>query len=124
MLAIGHADCAAKCPPRGQPRNRTRTRVLIWVRAMAQETELKLKVPVSDLSKVGHADRIRKKQAADKDAINVTSVYYDTRRRDLRRHGITLRLRRQRDKNLQTVKADVGNYPKKKEWETKISGNK
>ncbi len=91
---------------------------------MGDETEIKLKVPQRDLATVGRAAPIRKRQTAAKRAVDVISVYYDTRHRDLHKRGVTFRLRRQGNEHLQTVKADIGAYPRKKEWETKIADNK
>jgi inorganic triphosphatase YgiF len=91
---------------------------------MGQETELKLTVPRSELTKVGHSQLIRSKQAAARRDVDVISVYYDTRRRDLNKHGVSFRLRRQGNEYLQTVKANFDAYPGKKEWECSISDNK
>src|SRR5262249_24339049 len=83
------------------------------------ETELKFIVPPSGLMKVKHA-RCLGKNSSPPPEVDVVSVYYDTPSRDLRESGITLRLRRQGNKWLQTVKADVDSFPRRQEWEREI----
>ncbi len=91
---------------------------------MGDETEIKLKVSPAALGKVEGAKPICKRQVAERRAADVISVYYDTRHRDLHKRGITFRLRRQGSEHLQTIKADTVGYPRKKEWETRVAGNK
>lgn len=91
---------------------------------MGEETELKLIVPRPSLTKLRQSKVISSKQTGDQSAMDVTSVYYDTKRRDLLKRGITFRLRRKGDEHLQTVKAGVDTYPSRKEWEKRIASNK
>ena len=87
---------------------------------MGEETEIKLNVSQRSLAKIADAEPIRKHQAAAKRATNIVTVCYDTQKRHLRKNGITLLLRRQGDKFLQTVKADAGAFPRRKEWEFEV----
>ncbi len=91
---------------------------------MGDETEIKLKVSPAALGKIESAKPICKRQVAERRAADVISVYYDTRHRDLHKRGVTFRLRRQGNEHLQTIKADADGYPRRKEWETKVAGNK
>jgi inorganic triphosphatase YgiF len=90
---------------------------------LGEETEIKLNVSQRSLAKIADAEPIRKHQAAAKRATNIVTVCYDTQKRHLRKNGITLRLRRQGDKFLQTVKADAGAFPRRKEWEFEVDDN-
>src|SRR5262245_16461013 len=96
----------------------------VWSNRMGQETELKLIVPPANLTKVTQSKVISRKQTAAQRAMDVTSVYYDTKRHDLLKRGITVRLSQKGDEHLQTVKADINAYPSKKEWESRIADNK
>ena len=91
---------------------------------MADEIELKLVVPPSDLAKIGRAKPLCKNQIGEKQEIDVVSVYYDTPSRVLRRKGVSFRLRRQTGKYLQTVKVDTGRLAHRKEWESEVPENK
>lgn len=91
----------------------------------AREVELKLELPRAD------AARLRKR------SINrlgwsvgvkqhLVSVYYDTRKRSLHKLGLSLRVRSDGERCIQTVKAD--NTPsagifERREWETEIEGD-
>ena len=91
---------------------------------MGEETELKLIVPQASLAKVRKSKVIGRKATAAPTVMDVTSVYYDTRRHDLLKRGITFRVRQKGGEHLQTVKADVDAYPGRKEWESRIADNK
>ncbi|HSD52723.1 MAG TPA: CHAD domain-containing protein [Burkholderiales bacterium] len=68
------------------------------------EVELKLLVAPEDLAKVDRHPAVRglRRGAAHKHAL--ANVYYDTPNRDLARSGIALRLRREGDRWIQTLK--------------------
>ena len=86
---------------------------------MGQEIELKLEVPAKTLGKLKRSLR-RNGQALDKELV---SVYFDTAKHKLRRHGLSLRVRRIGDRRVQTVKAKgrsaFGLFERQK-WETPI----
>jgi inorganic triphosphatase YgiF len=88
------------------------------------EIELKLAASPTDLCEVKRklltlAGRKRAVQAT------LTSVYYDTEDHELRRQGLTLRVRERNRRYLQTVKSDdaVGLLPAmREEWEDAVAG--
>src|SRR5690242_12678016 len=90
-----------------------------------REVELKLEVPPSSIGKLRrmHALRGRNGKARDKDLV---SVYFDTAKHKLRRHGMSLRVRHIGEARVQTVKANrdaaVGLF-QRHEWETPIAGD-
>jgi inorganic triphosphatase YgiF len=51
------------------------------------------------------------------------STYFDTGKHKLRRQGLTLRIRKAGDKNLQTIKAQGGNGIDRGEWEAEVGGS-
>ncbi|MGH9807561.1 MAG: CHAD domain-containing protein, partial [Terriglobia bacterium] len=91
---------------------------------MATETEIKLELPAAGLAKIAKSPRLRKFQAAPRHTDEIVSVYYDTRSCKLRKRGITLRLRQQGDRRLQTVKTDGDAFVERREWECEIDGDK
>lgn len=84
---------------------------------MGDEIELKLAVTPSDLVKICSAKSMLRNQLGDRKKADVASVYYDTPARVLKRNGISFRLRRQGGKYLQTVKAEMGDLARRKEWD-------
>jgi triphosphatase len=86
------------------------------------EVELKLELPVSALRQFRKLRLIRGLVASAKRSAQV-SVYFDTDKRKLRRHGLTLRVRRIGDRYIQTIKATHNaNILKRNEWESEIAG--
>src|SRR6516225_11225494 len=68
------------------------------------EVELKLELPAAALPQFGKLPLIRALEASAKRSSQV-SVYFDSDRQKLRRHGLTLRVRRIGDRYIQTIKA-------------------
>jgi triphosphatase len=80
------------------------------------EREIKLRLTPQSLPKLARLAPRRR---------NVTSVYFDTARQDLRRAGIALRLRRDGSQWLQTVKAESAQHAglaARSEWELPVRG--
>jgi triphosphatase len=90
---------------------------------MSQEVELKLRIAPADIPRV--LDHLLLKETAQGEFHSepLVSVYYDTPQLDLKRQGITLRLRQQGSQWIQTVKAAgkvaAGLHERaEEEWET------
>jgi inorganic triphosphatase YgiF len=77
------------------------------------EREIKLELTREALARLGPLAPMRR---------SLSSVYYDTPREDLRRAGVALRLRRDRGRWLQTLKADAvhGGLSARTEWELPV----
>ena len=89
---------------------------------MGQEIELKLEVPAKTIGKLKRMRSLRRRngQARDKELV---SVYFDTAKHTLRKHGMSLRVRHIGDTRLQTVKANgpsAAGLFQRREWETPI----
>src|SRR5262245_34274583 len=89
---------------------------------MAHEIELKLELPAKAASRLPKVPWLRKLLREPPRRKRVTSVYFDTRSGKLRQAGISLRVRRQGNKILQTIKHanGAGASFKRQEWEWKI----
>lgn len=89
------------------------------------EIELKLAAATSDLAPVRRA--LLNMAGRDKAPLRtLTSTYYDTADRLLQRSGLTLRVRKQGNRHIQTVKAEdaAGAMPfARGEWEDAIAGD-
>jgi inorganic triphosphatase YgiF len=89
------------------------------------EIELKLSVPATALRELEESPTLR--AAARRARVErLTSVYYDTDKHTLSKRGLSLRVRSNGRRHVQTIKAD--NYSssglaKRSEWETVVSGN-
>lgn len=90
-----------------------------------REIELKLEVSPEDLDRLDSNllnDLVGATRPTTK---TIASVYFDTRKQRLRRHGLTLRVRKTGRKHLQTIKQNgVAGSPNlsRGEWETQIAG--
>ena len=87
-----------------------------------KEIELKLSVAPADLAAL-------KKHATFAEVLDeptstgrLHAIYYDTDRWDLREHGMTLRVRRDNGKFVQTIKSDQSNGLDRSEWESEVEG--
>jgi inorganic triphosphatase YgiF len=88
-----------------------------------KEIELKLEVPPASLSGLGKIPSLRA-LADHPDTATEISVYFDTDKQKLRRHGLTLRVRRSGERRVQTIKAAAdGNFLERGEWESEIPGD-
>jgi inorganic triphosphatase YgiF len=86
---------------------------------MASETELKFRVPAPKLTSLANA-RMAGGPAGARSRQELVSTYFDTAKHRLRRHGLTLRVRRAGDDYVQTIKsADPGKLTRG-EWETTV----
>jgi inorganic triphosphatase YgiF len=91
---------------------------------MAAEIELKLAVPEHSLGDLEELPLLRSAIGAAK-ARRLDSVYFDTRKHKLRKHGISLRVRSDGVRHLQTVKSETAGRPgltSRGEWETEVNG--
>ena len=87
---------------------------------MGTETELKFNVAPQDLRKLKAAPALHRRPTKE----NLISVYFDTPKHKLARNGVSLRVRHDGDKRLQTVKSEgSGDSFRRGEWERKMRGN-
>jgi inorganic triphosphatase YgiF len=88
-----------------------------------REIELKLKLPSESLRDLKRSALLRSSKGK---AFSVESVYFDTDKHKLRQHGVSLRLRRQGRKHVQTIKHTngPGTSLDRGEWETNVSGDR
>ena len=85
------------------------------------EVELKLELSPSALPQFRKLPLIRALQASAKRSSQV-SVYFDSDKQKLRRHGLVLRVRRIGDRYIQTIKATQNsNILTRDEWESEIA---
>ena len=88
---------------------------------MGIETELKFKVAPQDLRKLKAARALHRKPLTEE---MLVSVYFDTLKHKLARNGISLRVRHNGDKRLQTIKSEGANGSfRRGEWEHEINGD-
>jgi len=87
---------------------------------MGTETELKFELAPQDLRKLKAARALHRKLSKEE---NLISVYFDTPRHELARNGVSLRVRHNGDKRLQTIKFErSGGSFRRGEWEREIKG--
>ncbi len=89
-----------------------------------REIELKLEVPTHSIARLARSSLLNGVTAAAKPA-TLVSVYFDTKKHKLRRHGLSLRVRHIGRRHVQTIKQDSGEGTTllaRKEWEQEISG--
>ena len=88
---------------------------------MGNETELKFEVPPQELRRLKARRALYRKRPSEQ---NFVSVYFDTPKRKLARNGISLRVRSNGKKRLQTVKSQGADGPfRRGEWENEIKGD-
>ena len=88
---------------------------------MPKETELKFEVTPRDLRKLRAARILQRKPLKEEDLV---SVYFDTPEHTLARNDVTLRVRHNGDKRLQTIKSGrLVNSFRRSEWEHEIQGD-
>ena len=90
-----------------------------------REIELKLEVPEEALARLTRSPLLGKARAGRQRPASLVSVYYDTDTQKLRKHGLTLRVRRIGRLHVQTVKRESGANSAlmdRCEWEHHITG--
>ncbi|WFU18380.1 CYTH and CHAD domain-containing protein [Bradyrhizobium sp. CB3481] len=85
---------------------------------MGVETEVKFRVPRRNIAALAHL-KIPGSRMAERSESDLTSTYFDTRKRKLKRHGLVLRVRQTGGKYIQTIKK-VSAGLDRGEWETEI----
>lgn len=68
------------------------------------ETELKLKVPAADIERLYAHPTLQGATAEQRAEHHLVDTYYDTPGRELWKHGLTLRIRKDNDVWIQTAK--------------------
>jgi triphosphatase len=88
----------------------------------AKEVEIKLQLPSASPARLQQLPLLRDANGAMQQQSQV-SVYFDTDKLKLRRHGLTLRVRHVGDRYVQTIKSDNGGLFERGEWETEIESD-
>lgn len=84
-----------------------------------KEVEIKLELP-GELKKLPRSSNDNDPAQSE----DLTSVYFDTDELKLRKHGVTLRVRRIGDRYVQTIKASNGGLFERGEWEIEVPGDR
>lgn len=88
---------------------------------MGNETELKFEVAPQDLRKLKAARTLNRGTPKEE---NLVSVYFDTPKHKLARNGVSLRVRRNSNKRIQTIKAEGRDGSiTRGEWQHEIKGD-
>jgi triphosphatase len=89
------------------------------MRLSSAETELKLALAPSVAESVLSVPVLKQSRAGRPKSQRLVTTYYETPEKDLARRGLTLRVRRDNDKRIQTVKAvgESGVADSRGEWE-------
>jgi inorganic triphosphatase YgiF len=89
-----------------------------------REIELKLECGVADLPALASHPLLQADTAPE--TVVLSSTYFDTAKGDLRKAGLTLRVRRDGERRIQTVKAAAGGAGlfDRAEWEADIAGER
>ena len=90
------------------------------------ETELKLALSPSVAQSVFSVPALKRKGVAKPKSQRLVTTYYDTPEKDLSRRGVSLSIRQENDKRIQTVKAtgDAGVANARGEWEWPVTDAK
>ena len=72
------------------------------------ETELKLNISPAGEKRIAELAVLRPPRASEPKSQRIVTTYFDTPNSDLKRRGLTLRVRRAGDKRIQAVKAAGG----------------
>ena len=86
---------------------------------MAIEAELKFRVPARKLTALANS-RIPGGKVGERSDSDLVSTYFDTGKQRLKRHGLSLRVRRNGNQHIQTVKSENSAQFGRDEWETEI----
>jgi len=87
-----------------------------------KETEIKLELPRSAVGRLAELPFLRKLKERERRETYV-SVYFDTDKFHLKKHGFTFRVRRIGDRHVQTIKAERPGLDRG-EWEMDLSDDK
>jgi triphosphatase len=91
---------------------------------MGSEIELKFQVSPKEVKSLRAARSLRPMDAAPTQGEKLLSVYFDTAKRQLRRKGISLRVRHNGGGRVQTIKTQTSSVPfNRGQWEHKIDGD-
>jgi triphosphatase len=88
-----------------------------------KEIEIKLQLPSANSARLRGVPLLRKADGS-KQSEQQTSVYFDTKRLKLKRHGLTLRVRHVGDRYIQTIKSDDASLFERSECEREIEGDR
>jgi len=86
---------------------------------MGIETELKFRLPQRSLQTL-HSRKIPGSTMGEGSENDLRSIYFDTPKLKLKRRGLSLRVRKNGDKHVQTIKAAAPARFGRSEWETEI----
>jgi inorganic triphosphatase YgiF len=86
------------------------------------ETELKLELPSSEVTRLTRLASLRRAKAVR--TAQQVSIYFDTNKFALRENGVTFRVRRIGRRYIQTIKAPNNGLLDRNEWETELKGEK
>jgi inorganic triphosphatase YgiF len=92
-----------------------------------REIELKLEVPAHSIARLTRSSLLNGVTAGDRKPVTLVSVYFDTKKLKLRRHGLSLRVRNIGNRHVQTIKQDSGEGATllaRNEWEQEIFGQR
>jgi triphosphatase len=88
-----------------------------------KEIEIKLQLPSANFAWLRRVPLLRR-ASGSKRSENQVSVYFDTKRLQLRDNGLTLRVRRTGNRYIQTIKSDDGSPFERGEWETAVADSR
>ncbi|CAO4136938.1 CYTH and CHAD domain-containing protein [Methylorubrum extorquens] len=86
----------------------------------SREIELKLECELSDLATLQNHPLLQ--EASEQDEADLSSVYFDTADQSVRQAGLGLRVRRNGERFIQTLKAEGDGLVDRPEWEQEIAG--
>ncbi|MFL6817189.1 MAG: CHAD domain-containing protein [Bradyrhizobium sp.] len=87
---------------------------------MSVEVELKFRAAACELQKLIQGQIQRDGKHVEHELV---SIYFDTPKHKLRRHGLSLRVRHIGDKRVQTIKSTINGQFGRGEWESEIEGD-
>ncbi|WOH67788.1 CHAD domain-containing protein [Bradyrhizobium sp. BWA-3-5] len=86
---------------------------------MGVETEIKFRVPRRNIMALAHL-KIAGSRIGERSESDLTSTYFDTRKRKLKQHGLLLRVRQCNGKHVQTIKKVSTGQFGRGEWESEL----
>jgi triphosphatase len=91
--------------------------------SVPKEIEIKLQLPSANAARLDDVALLRRAKRSKRSEKQV-SVYFDTGRLELKRHGLTLRVRNTDGRYVQTIKSENGSLFERGEWETEVEGGR